>query len=239
MLNRLGRGTHAGIAIALYLVTPLLTTKTARADVEAQALMRPPPIAPLLSAQTAPTLPSALAPSDATVYVNIRSANPNLRLYRIIGGAPSAVCAGPCRQRLDAHASYMIQGDGIRPTPPFRLPDSQQPVTLDVNTGSAGWYKAGIALIVVGGAVSFADYIVAQLLVPYNTETPPSASSAPSRTTIAIQASALAIAGIGLCLLLATHTTTVKNDEGETISAVPTTPRQHQRVRLTMHGLEF
>jgi hypothetical protein len=133
----------------------------------------------------------------------------------------------------------MIQGDGIRPTPPFRLPDSQQPVTLDVNTGSAGWYKAGIALIVVGGAVSFADYIVAQLLVPYNTETPPSASSAPSRTTIAIQASALAIAGIGLCLLLATHTTTVKNDEGETISAVPTTPRQHQRVRLTMHGLEF
>jgi hypothetical protein len=133
----------------------------------------------------------------------------------------------------------MIQGDGIRPTPPFRLPDSQQQVTLDVNTGSAGWYKAGIALIVVGGAVSFVEYVVAQLLVPYNTETPPSASSAPSRTTIAIQASALAIAGIGLCLLLTNYTTTVKNDEGETISAVPTTPHQHQRVRLTMHGLEF
>jgi hypothetical protein len=234
MLNRLGRGTHSGIAIAVYLAR-LLTTKPARADVEAPALMRPPPIAPLLSVQT----PSALAPSDATVYVNIRSANPNLRLYRIIGGAPSAVCAGSCRQRLDAHASYMIQGDGIRPTPTFRLPDSQQQVTLDVNTGSARWYKGGIALIVVGGAVSFADYIVATLLVPYNTETPSAASSAPSRTTIAIQASALAIAGIGLCLLLANHTTTVRSDEGETISAVPTTPRQHRRVRLTMHGLEF
>jgi hypothetical protein len=133
----------------------------------------------------------------------------------------------------------MIQGDGIRPTPPFRLADSQQQVTLDVNTGSAGWYKAGIALIVVGGGVSLADYIVAQLLVPYNTETPSSASSAQSRTTIAIQVSALAIAGIGLCLLLANQTTTVKSDEGETISAVPTTPRQRQRVRLTMHGLEF
>jgi hypothetical protein len=235
MFKRLGRGTHAVIAFALYLA-PFLTTKTVRADVESSAPTRPPPIAPLLSAQTTPTLPSAQAPSDATVYVNIRSANPNLRLYRIIG-APSAVCAAPCRQRLDAHASYMIQGDGIRPTPPFRLPDSQQQVTLDVNTGSVGWYKAGIALIVVGGAVSFADYVVALLLVPYNTETP---SSAPSRTPpIAIEASALAIAGIGLCLFLANNTTTVRSDEGEKIAAVPTTPRQHQRVRLTMHGLEF
>jgi len=99
--------------------------------------------------------PAADPPPPADVFVTVDSDDPAVRLERVGGGGkPTAICAPPCGLRLERDALYRISGDGVRATPPFRVPGTGSSTTLSVRAGSSLRYRAGVGAAIAGGVVA-------------------------------------------------------------------------------------
>ncbi|MFO0553459.1 MAG: hypothetical protein U0271_34065 [Polyangiaceae bacterium] len=63
------------------------------------------------------------------------------------------VCSSPCgkRVRVSEDSTFVIGGDGVRVSAPFRLNPDKSEVTLKVHAGSVDRLVAGIALLSAGG----------------------------------------------------------------------------------------
>jgi hypothetical protein len=59
------------------------------------------------------------------------------------------VCNAPCNKLLSTAGNYRINGDGVRPSKPFRLQPGQQ-VKLDVDTTSSAGHVIAIVVTVTG-----------------------------------------------------------------------------------------
>lgn len=131
------------------------------------------PLRPQLGGVPVPTavLPPSLSLRDPSmVKVHLDNNNPAAKLYRkrdvqyvpVSELRPGSgyydwqpACEGTCDVDLMRMDRYRIDGDGIQPSPGFRLPFSPTgELTLYVNAGSRGRRKAGRALTVVGSIVA-------------------------------------------------------------------------------------
>jgi hypothetical protein len=223
-----------------------------------QAYPPPPPSAQL----PAPPVPTALPPPPAFptpaappsapglggVLVELRSDNPHTRIDVDAGGVTSTACLTPCRRVLARNQIYVIQGDGVRPSSRFMLPDDRAEVTLDVHAGSSSRLMAGALLMGAGFVVSYIGVVV---LGTGQTDRSLSDSFDPDRHDRANEelrtGTILLLCGVptlvvGLYLVLTARTSVVSSSGASFSQENPAPARKrpwHPSFALTPRGLEF
>jgi hypothetical protein len=169
------------------------------------------------------------------------SDDPRTRLDRVVAGAGSVpVCFAPCNKMLETNSLYIIQGDGVRATTRFMLPDDRDEVTLDVQAGSTARVAGGAILLGAGLISAYIGALVWSAGSISNTngfDQPGSGNNAISvgRTMVVV---GLGGAAVGLYLALSSHTT-VNSSTGSTFTRDTTRPRAWPLLALTPRGLEF
>jgi len=208
----------------------------------------PPPPPGAWGAQPAPG-PAAPVYGARWVHVVMNSDDPRTRLDRVVpGGGVVPVCFAPCNKMLESNSLYIIQGDGVRATSRFMLPDDRDSVTLDVQAGSTARVAGGAILIGAGLISAYAGAIVwaagnVSNSPAFSTNTSSSTTStgqgdgavAVGRTMVV---AGLAGAVLGLYLAMSSHTT-VNSSTGSTFTRNITRPRAWPLLALTPRGLEF
>jgi hypothetical protein len=66
-------------------------------------------------------------------------------------GRWEVMCSPPCKRRLPRAALFRITGTGVTTSATFSLPARRSEVTLEVDTGTARWYWAGLIAAIAGG----------------------------------------------------------------------------------------
>lgn len=66
-------------------------------------------------------------------------------------GRWDVMCSPPCQRRLPRAALFRITGTGVTTSSIFSLPARRPEVTLQVDTGIARWYWAGVVAAIAGG----------------------------------------------------------------------------------------
>ncbi len=188
------------------------------------------------------TYPAA-APAPGGVYVEMRSDNPNTRIDQVHGGASIPICAVPCRKVLGRDGVYVIQGDGMRATSNFVLPDDRQELTLDVKAGSTARLAGGVVLMAGGGAVSYLGLIFWSLGSTQNSLGMVNGTGGNEGSAQVSAGSTMLLVGIpavliGLYVVLTTHTH-VTSSTGATFTQEAPVPRKRSLVALTPRGIEF
>jgi hypothetical protein len=180
------------------------------------------------------------AAAPATIYVDLKADNPNVRIDRTVGNLTVPVCLAPCRRPLPRDGIYVIQGDGVPATSRFQLPDDRQQVTLDVHAGSSGRRIAGATLIAAGVVAAYAGLLVADANSLSNGSDSSSNGGVrgPSSWTLGLLGGGLMATLAGVYLCMTTHTTVVSST-GNTFTVAPSAPGKHSRFALTPRGLAF
>lgn len=104
----------------------------------------------------------------------------------------------------------MIEGDGLRPTVPFSLPNTVDHVTLDVQPGSRAEYLGGTVLLGLGAVALFTGYFLllhasAQQATTLQNDQPHPSSSEANAGEVLVLGSLLS-AAIGIPLVLGSRT---------------------------------
>ena len=86
-----------------------------------------------------------------------------MRIDRVIGNSRVPACYAPCGKMLDTGSVYVIEGDGVRATSQFVLPDDRDKVTLDVQAGSSARVAGGVILLGAGVASAYLGFVVWEL----------------------------------------------------------------------------
>lgn len=193
----------------------------------------------------APQYPPQQPPAPANgVYVELNADDPNTRIDRMDGGTPVPVCLAPCRMVLDRNQLYVIQGQGVRRTSQFLLPDGHDRVTLDVEAGSSSRMATGVVLTVGGGAMAYLGMFVIQMtafshLANASDPEPRRASSLSPNVGLAMMGGGITAAAIGI-YLAATARTSVTSSTGSRFSdASPQARKRSKTFALTARGIEF
>jgi hypothetical protein len=116
------------------------------------AATAPAPTAPAPTA-TVPA-PAATAPavvSSSWPMVTFAPDRPQGSLQRFDkhtegGDSWTTVCEGPCSKNLDVRHGYRVGGEGVMPSPWFKLPKSEEPFSLKAETGSKSTRTVGQVL---------------------------------------------------------------------------------------------
>ena len=203
----------------------------------------PPPGAPPPGQWGAPPALGAAAPGYGPrwVHVVMNSDDPRTRIDRVVaGGGILPVCFAPCDKMLDSGSLYVIEGDGVRATTRFVLPDDRDSVTLDVQAGSTARVAGGAILLGAGLLSAYIGALVWSAGSVNNADgfnTPGQGDSAVSvgRTMVVV---GLGGAALGLYLALSSHTT-VNSSTGSTFTRDTTRPRAWPLLALTPRGLAF
>jgi hypothetical protein len=179
------------------------------------------------------------------VFVEIRSDNPSVRIDRVVGGQYAPVCLAPCRRWLPRSEVYVINGEGVRSTGQFMLPDDRQQVTLEVHAGSSSQLTWGVVLVCGGLAAGYLGLALIDAGVLDNTASSFNGSNSSGNGTIAVGSalllSGLVAAGIGFFVAVTSHTTVVSST-GNSFSWAPEAPAhagKRPRIAITPRGLEF
>jgi hypothetical protein len=201
-----------------------------------------------------------LAPTETSiVYVKIDADDPRTTLSQRAGtgltsdeAAPFAsrrfrygtiwdeVCATPCEQRVDATRTYRIDGEGVWPSGPFRLPPGGE--ELHVKTGSRGALVGGMVLTLVGGSMVLMGSLFAGIgaALPADAGSPEAQKQRDAKgvfLTVGVVQLAIGLVSVAVGIpLWASNTTTVTDDRGNTIGLGP---RSKQSWTLTPAGLVF
>jgi hypothetical protein len=135
---------------------------------------------------------------------------------------------------------YVIQGERIRTTSQFVLPDDRSDVTLTVQAGSAMRMGGGAALLLAGGIVGCLGLLATELgLVVFSLEPPGDNNGSASITAAGLGAVALGLGGvIGGVYLILTSRTNVTSSTGSTFTKRDR-PRARSAIALTPNGFEF
>jgi hypothetical protein len=179
------------------------------------------------------------------VFVEIRSDNPSVRIDRVVGGQYVPVCLTPCRRWLPRSEVYVINGEGVRSTGQFMLPDDRQQVTLEVHAGSSSQLSWGVVLVCGGLGVGYLGLFLIDAGALENTGDGFSGNGSSGNGKIAAGSAlllgGLVAAGIGFFVAVTSHTTVVSST-GNSFSwapETPTRPRKRSRIAITPRGLEF
>jgi hypothetical protein len=179
------------------------------------------------------------------VRVVMNADDPRTRLDRVIGNATVPVCFAPCDKMLESNSLYIIQGDGVRATSRFMLPDDRESVTLDVQAGSTARVAGGAILLGAGLLSAYIGALVwsagsignsPEFSGTTTTTRPNDSAVSVGRTMVVV---GLGGAAVGLYLAMSSHTT-VNSSTGSTFTRDTTRrPRAWPLLALTPHGLEF
>jgi hypothetical protein len=135
---------------------------------------------------------------------------------------------------------YVIQGEKIRTTSQFLLPDDRSDVTLTVQAGSAMRMGGGAALLLAGGILGYLGLLAAELGLAVSSLAPGGGNSDSAAVTAA-GLGALAVgmgAVIGGVYLILTSRTNVTSSTGSTFTNRDR-PRARSAVALTPNGFAF
>jgi hypothetical protein len=170
------------------------------------------------------------------IQVDVRADEPGVRLDRVQGqGISTAVCVAPCSKLVPRNNLYVIDGEGIRTTSQFLLPDDRNQVTLNVKAGSSARHGGGAVLLVAGLVIGYVG-----LMGLAATESGTGSQSDQGATIgggLLIGGLAAAIGGLYLVM---TSSTTVTSSTGATFSKNDQVPaRAGSSVALTPRGLTF
>jgi len=174
----------------------------------------------------------------------MRSDDPRTRIDRVIpGGGAAPVCFSPCNKMLESNSLYVIQGDGVRSTTRFLLPDDRDSVDLNVQAGSSARVAGGAILMGAGIVTAYIGLFVWAAGVANNSIDSSLAGMPRNDHSVAV-GETMVVAGLaggllGLYLAVSTHTT-VTSSSGTTFTRDTTAPpRQRPRIALTPTGLVF
>jgi hypothetical protein len=189
-------------------------------------------------------LPPGAPSGTGGVLVELHTDDPNTRIDRVVGNATTPVCFAPCRKRLDRNNLYVIEGDGLRSTSQFLLPDDHDQVTLDVHAGSSARLAGGVVLMIGGGIVSYIGLLVWEVgtlshgLASYsNGDTRNSRSVAD--TGLVMMAIGIPATILGIYFAATTHTSVVSSSGATFTQDSPPPSRKRPLFALTPRGLEF
>ena len=178
------------------------------------------------------------------VYVELTSDDPRTRIDRVVGGARVPACFAPCQKMLETNTLYVIEGDGIRSTSQFMLPDDRPSVRLDVQAGPTSRLAGGVVLMGLGIATLYIGAVVWEFGAVQNASANSFGSSTDTRDNsraVSIGKTMVIIgipaALVGLYLAVTTRTS-VNSSTGATFTRAPP-PRRRLPIALTPRGLEF
>jgi len=182
-------------------------------------------------------------PDGGFVRLDLRADAAGVRLDRVVGqGATIPVCFAPCSRLVARNDVYVIQGDGVRTTSQFQLPDDRSEVTLDVHAGSTLRLGGGAALLLGGGIVGYVGMITTEL----GLATGSFADSTGTRTrSNGVTTVGLGLMGVGAAALIGgiylvlTSSTKVTSSTGATFTKQDRPRPRHPTVAVTSTGLEF
>jgi len=186
--------------------------------------------------------PAAGYPGGGMIQVDVKADAGGVRLDRVQGGGyNTTVCVAPCSRLVPRNNLYVIDGDGIRSTSQFLLPDDRDQVTLNVEAGSSGRHTGGAVLMVGGLVVGYVGLFVAEAGLASNAIESANGSSHHSTDLAAaggIMLAAGVAAAIGGLYMVLTSSTKVTSSTGSTFSEEKR-PRPRSAVALTPSGLTF
>ena len=183
-------------------------------------------------------------PDGGFVRLDLRADAAGVRLDRVLGqGTTIPVCFAPCSRLVARNDVYVIQGDGVRTTSQFQLPDDRSEVTLDVHAGSTVRLGGGAALLLGGGIVAYVGMITTEI----GLATRSFADSTGTRTrSNGVTTVGLGLMGVGAAALIGgiylvlTSSTKVTSSSGATFTNQDgPRPRRRSTVAVTSNGLEF
>jgi len=179
------------------------------------------------------------APAGGLIQIDIKADEPGVRLDRVQGaGLSTPVCVAPCSRLVPRNNLYVIDGEGIRSTSQFLLPDDRNQVTLDVKAGSSARHGGGAALLVAGLVVGYVGLVGLAASAGTGNSGSQSDRAATIGGGLLIGGVAAAIGGLYLVM---TSSTTVVSSTGATFSRNDdqVRPRAKSSVALTPRGLTF
>jgi hypothetical protein len=192
-----------------------------------------------------PGAPAGYGPPDGGfIRVDVKADGPGVRLDRVVGpGATVPVCFAPCTRVLPRNNLYVIQGDGVRTTSQFLLPDDRPDVTLKVHAGSTARQTGGAALLVGGIVAAYVGLITTEVGLAAQTFNDGTQTSNRSTGTATAGAGILVVgiaAAIGGLVMVLGSSTRVDSSTGATFTnAEPPRKRPRSAVAVTANGLEF
>jgi hypothetical protein len=207
----------------------------------------PAPAAPAAPAQGMwgdPSAPPAPGNGGRWVHVQMHSDDPRTRIDKVMGpGASIPVCFSPCDKMLDTSSTYIIQGEGIRATSRFMLPDDRDSVRLDVQSGSTSRVAGGAVLMGAGLITAYAGLFVLAATAVSNTASDLGTTTGQPQHHSPVLGEVMILGGlaagvVGLYLVASTHTT-VSSSSGATFTRDTGAPRKWPRLALTPNGLVF
>lgn len=153
-------------------------------------LVAPPPVQALPSLTPAP---GGGAPVDLQMTANrpgimleqLRGTSAFVRSWQNRDGSTGSkvdqyqqwqpICQAPCGERIDSGGFYRIGGPGINRSRAFMLPANTPRVALTVRAGEAHRYRAGLALLVLGSAMTAVGLITVPIAEATASRSDPSA----------------------------------------------------------------
>jgi hypothetical protein len=180
----------------------------------------------------------AQPPGARLIYVEMHSDDPHARIDRVVDGSKLPACVTPCRKWLRTDEVYVIEGDGVRSTSKFQLPDDRNAVTLDVEAGSSARLGGGAALMLGGGIVGYIGIFVVEAGAVSNINGNGDGDNAIRVGGVMLVGGAVAlIAGL---YMVVTTTTKVTSSTGSTFTREEARPAPRRKwIALTPRGLEF
>lgn len=180
--------------------------------------------------------------SGGSVFVELRTTSPDVRIERVAGASRVPVCSAPCRQVLPSSEVYVIGGPGVTSSRQFTLPADHPRVVLDVTPGSKAAASGGLALAVTGGVVLAVGYVALvlgsaadQFGSAFDGKKPSGDSTTPA-IVIGVAGVSMVLGGV---LLILSARTKVQSSTGASFSESPARPPRRPLFALTPRGLEF
>lgn len=185
----------------------------------------------------------APATGESMIQVDVKADSSGVRLDRVLPtGDTTPVCLAPCSRLVPRNNLYIIQGDGVRSTSKFLMPDDQSRVTLNVKAGSSGRQVSGALLLLAGVVVGYAGLLTAEVGTAANTFNDASGSGQRSNEVLTVggvmilAGVAAAVGGIYLVMTSSTH---VQSSTGSTFTREDRPRPRRPAVALTPTGLVF
>jgi hypothetical protein len=188
-----------------------------------------------------PGYPGWGPPPPRWVFVDLNSDDPHVRIDRVVGNSRIPACYAPCRKMLDTGSVYVIEGEGVRATSQFALPDDRDKVSLDVRAGSSSRMAGGVILLAGGVGIAYLGFYVWELGKLGSIDGSSSSADRSVHTGETMMLLGLPVAILGLYLTISSHTSVTSSTGSTFTQAVPRAPRPGRRpwLALTPRGLEF
>jgi hypothetical protein len=249
-------GLKASAICVFLMITMSAGVLRAQPEGAAAAAGAAPPTASTPAAPDPWTSPGGVVPAEVDrngarhpyggglIQVDLKADAPGVRLDHVQpSGNTVPVCFAPCTRLVPSHDLYVIQGEGIRSTSRFVMPDDRNQVTLSVQAGSSARAGGGAALILGGIVVGYLGVFAAQIGLTSAAFAEDGSSTRGARSVAAV-GGVLALGGLvamvsGIYMAL-TSKTVVNSSTGSTFSEGETLrPRPRSSLALTPAGLTF